>query len=228
MSDFRDQYHRSTHILIDLDGTLLSSRPLWTLFFCSLLMMRRFYPVFGLQTVAALKKSLRKMLENESSQFNYDVLRNALVQENGDQSEAVDRGMRLFYEKDFPKLKFLYSPIPGAREAIERFKQDSKILVLATNPIWPLESVKRRLLWAHQNPEMFYFISSSERMHSCKPSLSYYSEILNILKVDALNVIFIGDSEAKDAPARDLKIRTFLMKEHSWSNILRELGSFAK
>jgi FMN phosphatase YigB (HAD superfamily) len=84
-------------------------------------------------------------------------------------------------------------------------------LVLATNPVWTERITRQRLEWAGVPAGIFSRITHAESMHSCKPGLAYYQEILDELALSPKECLMIGDSRYKDGPAARLGIRVALV-----------------
>ena len=107
-------------------------------------------------------------------------------------------------------LIFFYQ-VDGAGDLITSLK-DKYDLVLATNPVFPLDAIKTRLEGGGINFNNFSYISSSQHMHHCKPSVDYYIELINKLKLNPAECLMIGNDPKKDLPAAEVGIKTFLLE----------------
>jgi FMN phosphatase YigB (HAD superfamily) len=163
-----------------------------------------------LQALRALR-ALRKGVEEDATDLcNADrAIRNLAHTLSIDEKTARQMAMDLTLHV-FEGLSHCFYPIPGAYQLVEGLK-DEFDLILATNPVWPREVVEIRLKWAGVPATWFRFISSNETMHSCKPSLNYYRELIERQNLDPAHSLMIGDSKKKDLPARDTGMSVFLL-----------------
>ncbi|MBI2605936.1 MAG: HAD family hydrolase [Deltaproteobacteria bacterium] len=110
----------------------------------------------------------------------------------------------------FPTLKRFFYPMPGAREFLEWAKPRYP-MVLATNPVWPLEIIEMRVKWAGIDPSIFRSITHARRMHSCKPELAYYRQILKEEGFEPRQCLLIGNDVKNDLPAVNAGIPVFVV-----------------
>jgi len=112
----------------------------------------------------------------------------------------------------FATLGRHFRPVPGAGEFIAwaggRFS-----LVLATNPVWPLEVVTHRVRWAGIEPGVFRSITHAGRMHSCKPSVAYYREVLEQEGLRPSECLMVGNDPRKELPAAQAGIPVFILSD---------------
>ena len=108
-----------------------------------------------------------------------------------------------FYADIFPSLKEICAPQPAAVEMVEcAFKRGWRV-VIATNPVFPRETIEHRLRWANLPPEKYPFalVTSMENSHFAKTVPAYYAEILGNLGWPAGPVVMVGDDPIKDIEA---------------------------
>ncbi len=117
-----------------------------------------------------------------------------------------------FYARAFPSLGSFASPVKGAPEIVSRAIQKKFIVVLATNPIFPVRATVERTRWAGIDPEIFPFIPGLENMSSCKPSPRYFLELASRLGVEPSQCLMIGNDLEQDLPAKDVGMGTFLVE----------------
>ena len=131
--------------------------------------------------------------------------------------QRVEGDVRVVHEflvHDFPHLSGHFVPIPGARETLELARRLDYRVVLATNPVWPLDAVRTRLRAGGLDDFTFDFISHSEVMTCCKPDPRYYRELLERLQARGEECLMIGNDPRKDLPAKEAAINTFLIGNH--------------
>lgn len=201
-------------LLVDLDGTLLASYdPLVRIEF----IIRTLWRVRkhgGLRVAVRSLKAVTQALEHpqasERHLLNAERGARAFARETGLALEQADRVLRDEVGAVFPRLERYFFPVPGARDFI-RWAQPRYRMILATNPVWPIEQVLLRLKWAGIDPGVFASITHSGRMHACKPSETYYSELLEQEGLAAHECALVGDDVRKDLPATRVGISVFIL-----------------
>lgn len=211
---------RKRIIMLDLDGTLLSASFLFPVV-CIYYLWRRLVPVFGWWRAFGVGRVLMgAMTKNspESGLTNYELILNEAAKLTGVSPHRLHRQLTRYYHDDFPRLGRFTYPTAGAAAALAKLRKAGLPMVIATNPIWPLSCVEQRLRWAGLEPREFVFITHSQIMHACKPSLDYYRECLNYLALRPDEVLYFGNDESKDGPARELGIETVLIGPGGWTD----------
>lgn len=112
----------------------------------------------------------------------------------------------------YPSLKSLFKPMDGAANFIE-WAKDHYTLILTTNPVWPLELVKERMVWGNINPDYFKRITTSDQMNYCKPAPEFYRQLLTQEKLNPQECLMIGNEEKMDLPATKAGIPVFLIDQ---------------
>lgn len=110
----------------------------------------------------------------------------------------------------FPKLEPYFYPMPGAADFI-RWAGARYALTLATNPVWPEEIIHLRVRWAGIDPVAFASVTHIRSMTACKPSPTYYREILESHGLEAGECLLVGNEVAMDLPATEVGIKTFII-----------------
>ncbi|NLY11647.1 MAG: HAD family hydrolase [Firmicutes bacterium] len=116
-----------------------------------------------------------------------------------------------FYLDEFPKLAHVSQEIPEAKEVIKTAFDKGYKVVIATNPVFPSEAIHERLRWAKVSHFDYDLITSGDNMHSCKPHLTYYQEIAQIIDVPPEQCLMVGDDIENDGPAAKIGMKTFLL-----------------
>lgn len=113
-----------------------------------------------------------------------------------DLSETISN----FYTNQYQQLKDLTRVRPEARQLIEHAFSRGWTVVIATNPLFPLQAMLSRLEWAELSPDKFPFslITSYETMHFAKPNSAYYAEIMSQLGWLEQPVCMVGNSLKDD------------------------------
>lgn len=115
----------------------------------------------------------------------------------------------IFYRDHFPILEQYTKPDPIVKEIIEYLKEKGIKLVIATNPVFPLEAVEHRIGWAELDKNDFELITSYENMHFTKPNIQYYKEILNKIEVEPDHAMMVGNDMGEDIVASKTGMDTY-------------------
>ncbi|MCT4597982.1 MAG: HAD family hydrolase [Vallitalea sp.] len=204
--------------LFDLDGTLL---PLDDKLFLKTYfdeMHKEFEDIIEKEQLVKLiwtaTDVMRCSQDNRTNMKTFMDKFKELVSELGnDLSEYITRFDK-FYDNGFMKVKKSASQNEYVIKSIELLKDKGYTVVVATNPLFPMKAVHHRIKWAGLNPEDFYYITSYENSHSCKPYISYYEEILEFINKQPQDCIMVGNDVQEDLVASELGIKTFLIEDY--------------
>ncbi|MGB2908241.1 MAG: HAD family hydrolase [Candidatus Aminicenantaceae bacterium] len=117
-----------------------------------------------------------------------------------------------FYAEEFPKLRSITRPMPGARRVVAQAFSGDRQVVIATNPVFPRVAVEQRLDWAGVSVLDFVFdlVTHIENMHATKARPAYYREILSVLGREPQECLMVGDDWQRDmVPAAQVGIPVF-------------------
>ncbi len=203
-------------LLIDLDGTLVDMGGL----FVSIDFFR--HALAHLKAQLGLKKGLkvlyrvhREMTRKETplaiAGFTNDQKVIRALAKAADINEDTARSLLdELLRSVFPRLERHFKPVPGAQDFIQWAKPRYK-LILATNPVWPVDVIIQRVQWAGINSSDFVFISNAANMHHIKPDRRYYEEILKLNQLNPEQCLHIGNEIEMDFPATDAGIAVFIL-----------------
>jgi len=199
-------------LLFDLDGTIIDlKRKAEILFY--LRAFKRFKKYFNpVSFYFSFRKSLRCLQANRTEHLNYDVFLEKMARFGRTTPQVIDSLASEMVEKDFRSLGAFFTAVPGARDAVALAHRLEYRLVLATNPVFQEKTVLYRMEWAGLIPDHFLFITSSQNMNRCKPSVEFYERLLARLDLKPRQCLMIGDNPDEDLPAHDIGIRTFLVE----------------
>jgi FMN phosphatase YigB (HAD superfamily) len=151
----------------------------------------------------------------------------ALIQNQGDKSNAdhfmdhfcldlpVNRNevwqrFLNFYSSEFDQFKTLVKPVNGVLSLFDRLNTLDITIVLASNPLWPIEVQRIRLAWAGLDDHYFDMITHIENMHSCKPNPHFYQEIVHSIEISAGDCMMVGNDPVNDMSAGSIGMKTYL------------------
>lgn len=133
-----------------------------------------------------------------------------------------------FYQSVYPKFAKNTKPVFEAQTFIGKLAEKSVNLVIATNPLFPMQATLQRLGWADLGvtPQRFSLITSFEKFHFAKPNPAYYAEILAYLGWPEAPIGMIGnDWEMDIVPPETIGIPTFFLGSAKYHNFVRHSES---
>jgi len=211
---------RVRHILIDLDGTLLGARdlPLTLDFLKQTITALKVHGGWfrAMRAIRRVKSELQappKRIQGEARTTNefraVEIFSRAIGLPAAQAAEVLKKTVPSI----FPSLQRHFFPMAQAHDFLDWAEVEfgRRGLTLATNPVWPLELVKMRMAWADIDPERFGYITHAGVMHSTKPHLEYYEEILEQLKLKPEECCLIGNDVKMDLPATRAGIPVFIV-----------------
>lgn len=202
-------------ILFDLDGTLLpSDQDEFTAKYFELL--AKYNARSGndpKRVVDCVWKGTVAMLKNKGEDTNENVFWRVFEDAFGASKDDVKSGFDDFYASDFDQIKALCGFTEKANMAVKAAKAHGVPIVLATNPIFPIEAQVKRVQWAGVNPEDFAFITSYENSRYCKPRPEYYIDIADKLGVCPEECLMIGNDTSDDMTAAQIGMQVFLITD---------------
>ena len=200
---------------LDLDGTLLPMDIDDFLNAYFKLLTKEFSGIFEAeQFINNLMYATDQMINNCGEKLNSEIfIKEFFNLFKVDNQQEIMEKFELFYKEKFPLLKSQVNQRGLANRLIEVLKKDGFLLVLATNPIFPVEAIEERLRWVEINPEDFLLITNYQNMHYCKPNINYYKEIMELLDLEAADCMMIGNDAQEDMVAGDLGMETYLVTD---------------
>lgn len=219
-------------LLLDLDGTLLENdldKFLPSYLDCLGEFMSDYVPPDHF--IQNLLVSTSAMIQNiHPDQTLKEVFDLQFFPSLGLDESAIHKQFEDFYRLVFPTLSSVTHKKEDAIEFIQNAKSRGYNLVIATNPIFPMQAILERIDWAGLNPLDFQLITSYEQYHFAKPNPAYYAEILGVLGWPNEPIIMIGNHPEHDVhAAKQLGLTTFWINEYNQdlSSELHASGTFS-
>jgi FMN phosphatase YigB (HAD superfamily) len=159
----------------------------------------------------ALSKGAEELKKPSRTKTNRERLIETFARHLKLPQEEAARELEQSLGEVFPKLKPHFGKITGAAKFLDWAKEHYPI-ILATNPVWPVELVHLRMNWGGITPGIFRSITTADRMHACKPSQEYYLEILKQESFEASECLMIGNERKMDLPATRVGVAVFLIR----------------
>lgn len=202
-------------ILFDLDGTLLPmDQDLFVkTYFKALaarLALRGYEPK---QLIESIWAGTIAMVKNDGSCMNDEAFWKKFKEIHGEESIKDKPYIDEFYVEEFNQVQTVCGFTPESRAVIDELKKTDKMLVLATNPIFPPLATENRMRWAGLSPEDFKLYTTYENSHYCKPNPKYYLEILEKIGCRPEECIMIGNDVSDDMVTEKLGMKVFLLTD---------------
>lgn len=217
-------------ILFDLDGTLLPmDNDVFTKAYFKLLAAELDpYGYEPKQLIDGVWQGTKAMVKNDGTQMNEQVFWKEFASIFGDKVYSDIDKFNEFYETDFDRLKSYCGYNEQANKTIRALKEKSYTLVLASNPVFPMEAQKKRMLWAGVNPDDFALITSYENSHYCKPNPLYYKEIIEKIGVQSGEFLMVGNDTTEDAAAMLAGTDFFLLTDCLLNNERKDISKYTR
>jgi FMN phosphatase YigB (HAD superfamily) len=197
-------------ILFDVDNTLI--------YFDELMFYKKYLSqvsqVFAdLMPFDLFQKKLllatQALMDNHGKMSNAEYFMSIFCKGFEAQRDEIWERFMKFYEKGYDQFRTLVSVPKGIREVFLQLEKENLKLVIASNPMWPLDVQMKRLSWA--GLEDFHF----DLVTHCKPRIEYYEEIC--LKMDERPeaCLMVGNDPINDMIVATIGMRTFLVIDTS-------------
>lgn len=200
-------------VLFDLDNTLIHNPPHpFALAFMDAIETHslKAHGISGMaQAVnAGVKAQQRTRLPHLT---NEEVMLATIARQTGLELARIGEMLHHFYAEAYPRLRDCIRPVATAPELISHLMEAGYAVVVATNPLYPIEAVRERLQWGGLPADLdrYAFVTHLGNMHFAKPDPAYYAEILARVGVEPDETLLIGDSLSNDIiPAQALGLHT--------------------
>jgi len=198
-------------ILFDLDNTLI----LFDEARFSREYFRRIETVFAdLMPADTFRKRLitatHALLQNNGEMTNAEYFIRAFNEQSANRRDKLWRRFLHFYETEYDKIKVNVTLPDDLHETFDKIVRTGLKLVLATNPIFPINVQIKRLAWAGLDHSYFDLVTHIENMSFCKPRIEYYLEICMKIDVPAQDCLMVGNDPINDMIAARAGLKTYL------------------
>lgn len=222
--------NRMKAILFDLDGTLLPMQQdeFTAAYFDRLSKTLAPCGYEPKRLIEGVWQGAKTMVKNNGKQTNEQVFWKEFAGLFGDKVYSDIDKFNEFYETDFDKLKNHCGYNEQANQTIQTLKEKGFVLVLATNPVFPMTAQKKRMLWAGINPDDFTWITSYENSHYCKPNPQYYKEIAEKIGVKPGDCLMVGNDTTEDAAAMLTGADFFLLTDCLMNQERKDISKYSR
>jgi FMN phosphatase YigB (HAD superfamily) len=158
------------------------------------------------------------LLENNGEMINVEYFMNAFTEQSANQRHKLWNRFLNFYETEYDKIKMAIRLPNDLHETFHKIVRSGLKLVLASNPIFPLNIQMKRLAWAGLDHFHFDLVTHIENMSFCKPRIEYYLEICRKINELPQACLMVGNDPVNDMIAGSGGLKTYLTDDSkdSW------------
>lgn len=201
-----------SHILIDMDGTLIGQPGAA---FHNLFAVFAFLRLSALASYSdlyrAVRKTIRIVLSNHQYANNEDAFFETLAQELNVTRQKIERFAGRFFDSDYPFICLFLHSEPHARRLLDLLHATGRHVTLATNAIFGRREIELRLKASDLYLHDFDLVTSWDVMKSTKPHTAFFEETLKKIGGAPESTVMIGNDPFYDLPAYQLGIDTLLV-----------------
>lgn len=103
-----------------------------------------------------------------------------------------------FYTNEFENTKAFCGHDAQTAEAVAWVKGQGLHIAVASNPVFPIDTMCARIRWAGLVPDDFEIITAYENIGVCKPNPAYYTEIAKRLGLAPEKCLMVGNDVEED------------------------------
>lgn len=187
-------------ILFDMDGTLLpmDMEEFTNGYFKGLYKKLEKYGVDLQSLAAAIWAATGEMVKNDGAMTNAKKFWSYFEKITGLKESQVGEECLEFYRNEFHEARAFTGENPYAKEAVELAKKKADKVILATNPLFPMDGQTTRMSWIGLEPKDFALVTSYESDCYCKPNPKYFLSICERMNLKPEECLMIGNDEYED------------------------------
>ncbi|MEB3028619.1 HAD family hydrolase [Parvimonas micra] len=187
-------------IFFDLDGTLLplDEKLFVDIYFAELSKLFLDYNIDSKKLVETIWTATHEIIKNDGKRTNEEVFWDKFKSIVNIDLSDVKEVLKKFYANEFfTKLKKSSSENSLAKVAVELAKKNGRKVVLATNPVFPIDALVR-LKWTGLDIDDFDYVTHYSNSSFSKPNPKYYLDLCEKLDVEPKDCLMIGNDERQD------------------------------
>lgn len=201
-------------VLFDLDGTLLPMD--FDRFMHTYFKKLSFYfrDLIDPETLPkAILSGTKKMVEDNSDTTNEQIFMTFFSDYYNEDINTYTDYFERFYKEVFDEVQEVTWQSPEMKEVVAYLKSKKIPMVIATNPLFPMEANLRRIKWAGLKPDDFVYITSLETSTKCKPNPNFFVEVLEKINYKPNEVLMVGNDYIEDGIATKIGIETYMITD---------------
>lgn len=187
-------------ILFDLDGTLLplDEKLFVDIYFTELSKVFSEYNIESNKFVEAIWTATHEIIKNDGKRTNEEAFWEKFKSIINIDLSNVKEVLEKFYANEFfTKLKKCSTENNLAKVAVNLAKKNGRKVVLATNPVFPIDALVR-LKWTGLDIDDFDYVTHYSNSSFSKPNPKYYLDLCKKLNVEPKDCLMIGNDERQD------------------------------
>lgn len=187
-------------ILFDLDGTLLplDEKLFVDIYFTELSKVFSEYNIESNKLVEAIWSATHEIIKNDGKRTNEEAFWEKFKSIINIDLSNVKEVLEKFYANEFfTKLKKCSTENNLAKVAVNLAKKNGRKVVLATNPVFPIDALVR-LKWTGLDIDDFDYVTHYSNSSFSKPNPKYYLDLCKKLDVEPKECLMIGNDERQD------------------------------
>ncbi|MBN2088200.1 HAD family hydrolase [candidate division KSB1 bacterium] len=157
-----------------------------------------------------LMTASQALLQNNGEMLNVDFYFNVFAKDFEDKKNLFWQRFKDFYATEYDQFESLVTVPKGVKTVMQRLLAKNLKLVIASNPMFPLNIQLKRLSWAGIADLPYTLITHIENMTYCKPRLEYYQQIGEMINVPPSKCLMVGNDPVNDIIVANLGMKTFL------------------
>ena len=201
-------------VLFDLDNTLIhfSERRFFESYVPQV--SQAFSDIMSIDVFSQkLILATQALLKNNGQMSNAECFMNVFCTGYEDHRDEIWKRFITFYKNEYNQFRALVSVPRAVRRIFLQLKKKGVKLVIASNPIWPLQVQMKRLSWAGLGDLQFDLVTHIENMSYCKPQIQYYQEICSKIGEIPETCLMVGNDPVNDMVVANIGMKTFLVTE---------------
>lgn len=187
-------------ILFDLDGTLLplDEKLFVDIYFTELSKVFSEYNIESNKLVEAIWTATHEIIKNDGKRTNEEAFWEKFKSIINIDLLNIKEVLEKFYANEFfTKLKKCSTENNLAKVAVNLAKKNGRKVVLATNPVFPIDALVR-LKWTGLDIDDFDYVTHYSNSSFSKPNPKYYLDLCKKLNVEPKDCLMIGNDERQD------------------------------
>jgi HAD superfamily hydrolase (TIGR01509 family) len=147
--------------------------------------------------------------KNDGSMTNRELFVSEFIKGTDLNPGQVWQRFEIYYDQDFDSIKDTVTAPDNARRVLQSIHDRNLKVVVATNPILPLNAQRKRLSWAGLDGVSLALVTHIENMSYCKPQLGYYRQVCQLIGEKPEDCLMVGDDPANDMVAALIGMKTY-------------------
>lgn len=138
------------------------------------------------------------MVQNDGTVTNEERFWDVFEQRTGVDRNIINADCLDFYGNEFQQARQFTQPNPLAAEAVALAREKAPLVILATNPMFPMVGQETRMGWVGLKPQDFDLVTAYEEDRFCKPNPQYFHSVCQRMNLRPEECLMIGNDEHED------------------------------